>query len=1390
MAEFKTEMQSRIDEFKETLQTYGEDIAVLKKAVLQGSASGPEALSKVRVPEPKGFNGNRNAKELENFLWDIEQFFKVAHVPDGEKVSITSMYLTGDAKLWWRTRMEDDAESGRPQITTWETLKKELKDQFLPTNTAWVAREALKRLRHTGSVREYVKEFSSLMLDIKNMSEEDKLFNFMSGLQGWAQTELRRQGVRDLPAAMAAADCLVDYKMGGAIPPHRDPGGKPVEKTTKVVQQTTRMMGCFICNGPHRAKDCPKREKLSALVTAEDKGDSDPETPPRVNPLQLLNVIHGETPVQKSLMHIHAIVNGVKVKALVDSGATHNFVATKEAARLGLRLEEDTSRIKAVNSKAQKIQGVAKNVPMKIGDWEGMCSLLCVPLDDFDLILGVDFLLRAKVALIPHLGGLMVLEEKQPCFVQALRAKDGGKGQPEMLSAIQLKKGLKRGQETYVAALIEIKEGQTMEVPDSVVKILKEFSDVMPAELPKELPPRRPIDHKIELLPGTKAPAQAPYRMSPAELLELRKQLKELLDAGLIQPSRAPYGAPVLFQKKHDGSLRISGYWQVRVAAGDEGKTTCVTRYGSYEFLVMPFGLTNAPATFCNLMNDVLFDYLDTFVVVYLDDIVVYSKTLTEHEKHLRLVFQRLRENRLYVKPEKCEFAQEEITFLGHKISAGLIRMDKGKVQAIMEWTVPSKVTELRSFLGLANYYRRFIKGYSKTVSPLTDLLKKDNQWDWSRQCQMAFESLKEAMSTEPVLRLPDLDLPFEVQTDASDRALGGVLVQEGHPVAFESRKLNNAEQRYSTHEKEMTAVVHCLRQWRHYLLGSIFTVVTDNVTNTFFKTQKKLSPRQARWQEFLADFNFEWLHRPGRHNTVADVLSRKELITYITALSEVISDFNEKIKHAAEQDAAYGRLRQQVKEGVIRRYWLEGDLLVAKGGRWYVPAGGLRKELLRETHDAKWAGHPGEERTLALLARSYYWPKMGEEVQAYVKTCLVCQMDKTERKKAAGLLQPLPIPEKPWESISMDFISGFPKVRDFKSVFVVVDRFSKYAVFIPAPDTCPAEEAAKLFFSNVVKHFGLPRDIVSDRDARFTGKFWVELFKLLGSELKFSTANHPQTDGQTERINALLEEYLRHYVTATQKNWVDLMDTAQLCYNLQRSSATGMSPFELAIGVQPRMPLEVAKQKVGGNSPTAYKMAQSRQEMLDEARDSLEKAARRMKKYADRDRRSLEFQVGDRVLLKLTPQIWKKISSKTRQRGLIPKYDGPFEVTKRIGQVAYMLKLPERLKLHPTFHVSFLKPYHEDLDAERVQTKRAPPLVMKQFDRELEKILDHRTMDIAERTDELISWFSGRGFQKLKLHGKEMLHCGNLRRRSRLIGGLSRRGRRLQQVGVGLSAP
>ena len=339
----------------------------------------------------------------------MEQFFQVAHVAEGEKVEITSMYLTGDAKLWWRTRVEDDKESGRPQITTWETLKKEIKDQFLPSNVSWMARESLKRLKQMGTVRDYVKDLSSLMLDIKNMSDDDKLFNFMYGLQGWAQTELRRQGVRDLPTAMAAADCLVDYKLGNTVPTQKAksegnkkakfegknhikagwknlkgkaPGEqvavtKLIEKGGKTTQPANRPTGCFICTGPHRARDCPKREKLSALVTGDDKVNSDSdEGPSRFNPLQLLNVIRGQSTNSKALMFVETLVNGVQVKAMMDSGATHNFVATRESERLGLKLKEDTIQIKAVNSKAQKIQGIAKNVAVQVGNWKGKCNLL------------------------------------------------------------------------------------------------------------------------------------------------------------------------------------------------------------------------------------------------------------------------------------------------------------------------------------------------------------------------------------------------------------------------------------------------------------------------------------------------------------------------------------------------------------------------------------------------------------------------------------------------------------------------------------------------------------------------------------------------------------------------------------------------------------------------------------------------------------------------------------------------------------------------------------------------------------------------------------------------------------------------------------------------------
>lgn len=705
------------------------------------------------------------------------------------------------------------------------------------------------------------------------MSEKDKLFHFIEGLKPWAQAELHRLRVQDLASAQAAAERLTDY----AADPNKKKesttggsGGKSVktgkpksggadkrpqyskEATTSRTPNSSsvrpKTIACFLCNGPHRVAECPHKQALNALQasvpSASQEQEEEDEEPTRMGALRLLNAVKKQADEtkkapQKGLMYVDLKVNGKATRAMVDTGATHNFVSGTEATRLGLKLEKDSSRMKAVNSEAQPTHGVAKSVPIKLGPWEGRANFTAVPLDDFQVILGMEFLRDTKAVPMPFASSMCIMGE-DPCLVPAATKPIN---ENKFLSALQLKKGLKRGEPTYVAAL-SIKEEVGQEpIPAAVQGVLKAFEDVMPDKLPKALPPRRSVDHEIELVPGVKPPAKGPYRMAPPELAELRKQLNELLEAGFIRPSKAPFGAPVLFQKKHDGSLRLcvdyralnkvtvrnkypiplvadlfdqlshakyftkldlrSGYYQVRIAEGDEQKTTCVTRYGAFEFLVMPFGLTNAPATFCTLMNQVFHDYLDKFVVVYLDDIVVYSSTLEEHLEHLRLVFEKLKENHLYVKKEKCLFAQRSIKFLGHVVEQGHIRMDMDKVKAIQEWKTPTNVSELRSFLGLANYYRRFVEGYSRRAAPLTELLKKGNGWDWTCRCQDAFDDLKRAMMNDPVLALPDVTKPFEVQTDASDFALGGVLLQEGHPVAYESRKLSDAERRYTAQEKE-----------------------------------------------------------------------------------------------------------------------------------------------------------------------------------------------------------------------------------------------------------------------------------------------------------------------------------------------------------------------------------------------------------------------------------------------------------------------------------------------------------------------------------------------------------------------------------------------------------
>ena len=603
--------------------------------------------------------------------------------------------------------------------------------------------------------------------------------------------------------------------------------------------------------------------------------------------------------------------------------------------------------------------------------------------------------------------------------------------------------------------------------------------------LPSKLPPRRDVDHHIDLEPGGAQPYQGIYRMSPVELGELRKQLDDLLEKGFIKPSKSPFGAPILFVHKKDGGLRMcidyralnkitvknrypipriddlldqlngakvfskldlaSGYWQVRIAEGDTHKTAFRSRYGHFEFLVLPFGLTNAPSTFMTLMNQVLRPFLDKFFVVYLDDILIYSKSPEEHAQHVEAVLSALERHHLYAKASKCQFGMAELDFLGHTISGAGIKVDARKVKAILDWPDPSGAHQLRCFLGLAGFYRRFVNRFSHIAAPLTNITGAKATWRWSEVEAKAFAELKHALTTTPVLATPDFAYPFELYTDASQFAIGATLLQDQgnglQPIAYESRKLNSAERNYPIHELELLAVIHALRTWRCYLEGSKFRVNSDHLNLKYLTTQRNLSRRQARWLETLQQFDLDIHYKAGSDN-LADPLSRRPDLHAIT-----------------------GTFQHNLMERIKSAY--EGDTYLEESGR----------QVLEELNGV--------------------WRKEGA---VYVQ--LVLTFAKTF---SASTTTPPSLDTWAWTSC----FEESPRTSGGHTSAMMWLTMS--GPVTPANATSPSTAHPPAYF-NLCQHQST------------TGS----KFNILGTNLRVSTAFHPQTDGQTERANRTLEEMLR----------------------------------------------------------------------------------------------------------------------------------------------------------------------------------------------------------------------------------------------------------------------
>ena len=810
---------------------------------------------------------------------------------------------------------------------------------------------------------------------------------------------------------------------------------------------------------------------------------------------------------------------------------------------------------------------------------------------------------------------------------------------------------------------------------------------IMTPDLPNHLPPSRAVDHTIDIIPGSEPCSRPAYRMSADELAALREKLTELSEKGFIRPSISPYGAPVLFVPKKDGGLHFcvdwrmlnqqtvknsyplpriddlldqlhgstcyskidlnSAYYQVRIKEEDIHKTAFRTKYGLYEFTVLGMGLCNAPATFMRLMNDVLRPFLDKFVLCFLDDILIFSKTPEEHVEHVRLVLDALQQNELYAAPKKCAFGKTKVDFLGHVVSKDGITLEDKKVHLLQEWPRPKTVGDLRSFLGLANYYRQFVRSFSQIAAPLTELTKRSSSLSWGEVEQSAFEALKNALTSHPVLQPPNPEAPFFLHTDASDYATGAALMQkdsEGreYAVAYESKRLHGPEVRYTTHEKEQLSVVRALKHWRHHLKGRPFTLITDSTCVKHLPTQPTLSSRQARWCETLAEFEFEIVHRAGPLNVVPDAMSRwpgyQLNVLHATTIS--VEDVRDEILSAAEVDPKYQEVKSLVEANQSRDFSLANGLLVFRTDRVYVPnTETLRTRLLHEAHDAKISGHLGREKTYERLSRLFYWPKMRRSVAAYVRSCVTCQQIKPEHRFPPGLLQPLPVPPEKFHTYSLDFITQLRKAHRTQNdaILTIQDSCSKLLAVIPCKTTITAKEVANLFYKHISKRFGVPKVLVSDRDSKFTSAFWQSMSDHLGTELMMSTARHPQTDGQSEKANQTVEDMIRAYVAAHHRDWDQHLAALEFAYNDSKHASTGFTPFWLTYGQHPNTPMTLLRdQLIPSATPAADDWIETLRSDMRLAKAHITAAKVKQAHYANKHRRpSLNLPVGTKVLKK-----------------------------------------------------------------------------------------------------------------------------------------------------------